>query len=159
MMRIFPGNPTVEPGVDNSAYFSLTDAQGRFSFAARKGNLSLMVSTDAGYALTHFNAFQGNNNILQHHPWAKLEGTVVKGGKPVPNSPVSGAFLVDGVLDNEIGPGCHFTDKTDKDGHFLFPKTFVGPLIISGDSSFAKTSTVYTYPGESSNATIEIGAP
>ncbi len=128
------------PDGQSKVWFRRTDGEGRFSFPAQTGEkFSLLVSTDAGYAI-HRRAKERDVPIsLRLTPWATLEGSVTGGAGSAANRVSITARTRD--YDDDAEPYLYLQDlhaKPDEQGRFRFERIPAGRYSVRRTSGQAK---------------------
>lgn len=120
--------------LENPAIVTQTDAEGRFSFPAQSEDWFLVAVHDDGYREMTAATLTANSNVALE-PWARVEGTLKVGGKPVANE-----FVVINYVNREAYSGFDpdlsridywYEVATDANGHFQMDK------LPRGDASIA----------------------
>ena len=104
-----------------------TDDSGRFEFRLREERFGLVIMHPTGYAIFQPVPHSKHRSITLD-PWARLEGTVQVGGKPVPDTTVS-IDRSEGCLGQEIEASylsVSETAQTDAKGGFVFGRVLSG---------------------------------
>ncbi len=103
----------------------VTDENGKFSFAPKPGPGELIVACSSGFGRLSL-ASPGGTNVIIIQPWAKVQGRLVRGRKPVANEHVDIAF------DSQWQPGRpHLSFPgaiTDDEGRFTIEHVPAGAL-------------------------------
>jgi hypothetical protein len=114
-----------------STLIAKTTAQGRFSFPPETDPFLLVVANDTGYAQVTQKEIAGSGRI-QLQPWARIEGKLLRDGKPVTGyrirlSPVR--------VGNSSAPHffAQYHSTTNEKGEFIFERVAPGPVSLSPD--------------------------
>jgi RNA polymerase sigma factor (sigma-70 family) len=109
-----------------------TGADGRFSFPVAPENRAVIVMNEKGYGqITVADLVKKHELTLQ--PWARVEGTLREGSKPLADEWI---YLSRTHLGSQIERATFRTQheirvKTDAAGHYLFPRVVPGDAWIS----------------------------
>ena len=98
----------------------ITDEQGGFSLPAQFERYAVVAIHDDGYAETDLD-FNHQPGEMTLRAWARVEGRLVRAGRPVPAVWISfePLRLRSGSLPHIQD---HFSTQTDRDGRFVFPR-------------------------------------
>jgi protocatechuate 3,4-dioxygenase beta subunit len=116
----------VGPHSVDDLLFVKTAADGSFTIPPQIGQYAVAVLHERGWALTTSEALS-RDAVVKASPWARVEGSLVIGGKPAVNQGVS----VDDYPYRERVPGASEIDfsvygDTDEKGNFVFPRVLPG---------------------------------
>jgi len=145
---------------------SLTDAEGRFSFAPQIDAYSVIVVDDAGFAQVRAEDLARDPQV-RLQAWARIEGELKIGSKPGANESVRlwPAHIPYGHHPRPSPPlNIYFNTTTDAEGKFLFARV---PLIAvevyhepkvrdsrTGPTPMAQTTKLLLQPGETRLLTL-----
>ena len=120
--------------VYNPAIITQTDAEGRFSFPAQSEDWFLVAMHDDGYREMTAQTLNANSSVVLQ-PWARVEGSLKVGGKPVANE-----FVVINYVNREAYSGFDldlsridywYEVATDENGFFRMDKLPPGDATIA----------------------------
>ncbi|MEN0111947.1 MAG: carboxypeptidase-like regulatory domain-containing protein, partial [Planctomycetota bacterium] len=121
----------------------VTDDEGRYAFPAMPEAVSLVVATDEGYAETSV-GFDEQPEALRLRPWARIEGRLVRDGRPVVGQPVGATPLPD--VSEPIGLRHGVSGKTGDDGRFTLERVRPGFTQISAGISWLSDTPLRSGP-------------
>lgn len=149
------------PDGQGSVSFATTDAQGRFSFDKPAGKAALFASTPEGYAIARPDD-RKSEVVLRLTEWARLEGVVTTGGRPVG----AGTVVRLGTRDNSddgFGPRLHFSPATtDENGRFIFPRVVAGEhrvVRVGPQGSTGRGVAAHVPAGETAQVQVPVVGP
>jgi len=132
----------------------VSDKQGRFTFSPTDEDYRLGVVADIGYGDSERENLERTGRIVVRR-WGKIEGRVVRGGKPLPDLPVT-------VVNSFPRMGRAFLDMyahtvSDADGRFTLSRIKPGDLEVIGVglNGAANRAKVNVMPGET--ARVQLG--
>ena len=99
-----------------------TDADGHFELPPQTGNFNLAAASPAGFALVSKADFT-NRLTLTLQPWGRVEGTLLRNGRPLPDRELY-FFLGDGAEQRNVW--MRTPVAVDAAGHFIFPNVPAG---------------------------------
>ena len=119
--------PIIEDGAvltNSTCQRTTTDTEGRFNLAPQSGVFALMVVHESGMSYVSQEKFKSSKTI-QLEPWARVEGTLLIGGKPAAGEKVC---LDRANIHDRNAPKFHLSYRTttDKDGNFAFDNVVLG---------------------------------
>jgi hypothetical protein len=108
-----------------------TDADGRFSFTPEGASYLFVVLHDTGYAQATKEEVTATGEI-RIRPWGRIEGKLVKGGKPVGSYQVR---MYPISVSSSDGPNLfsQYYTATDENGAFVFDRVSPGPVSLAPD--------------------------
>src|SRR4051812_3353695 len=115
---------TVCEGLQGRTRKSITDKAGRFSFRRRNNDHSIVLFDESGFAQMRVDEFVKTHEIFLR-PWARVEGKLIVGGKPLANESVRlwPAYLPYEDHPRELPPLSLFLNTRSKaDGTFVFER-------------------------------------
>jgi uncharacterized GH25 family protein len=140
------GQPSVKNGrLLPSGFYEVlkVKADGQLPIEQQDGEFMLIVVHDQGYAQTTSRELMAHPEI-KLEAWARVEGVIRQGGKPVPHLNI----FVNENRSYDLKTICNFDDssETDAEGKFLFSKLRPGKWFITGDNG--RFGTVDLAPGQ-----------
>jgi RNA polymerase sigma factor (sigma-70 family) len=132
-----------------------TGADGRFSFPLAPENRAVIVMHEKGYGqITVAELVKRHELTLQ--PWARVEGTLREGSKPLADEWI---YLSRTHLGSQIERATFRTQheirtKTDADGHYVFPRVVPGDAWISFRNYWNQTRYFDLQSGQTNIADI-----
>ena len=125
-------------GQFTSNYHVKTTADGLFEIVPQIERYAVVVVAPEGYAEVFFDASQKPGEI-RINPWARVSGTLVQSGKPMPNCQV----LIDPIRyvgGDEPRINARFQGVTGDDGSFAFDRVPPGRCRVRGFLHFSRQS-------------------
>src|SRR5260221_880397 len=135
-----------------------TGADGRFSFPLAPENRAVIVIHEKGYGqITVAELVKRHELTLQ--PWARVEGTLREGSKPLAGQSIHLSRAIFGsTIEREAFRTHHDTKTTtDANGHYVFPRVAPGDAWISWRTYWTQTRYFDLQPGQTLIA--DIGGP
>jgi RNA polymerase sigma factor (sigma-70 family) len=132
-----------------------TGADGRFSFPLAPENRAVIVLHEKGYGqITVTELVKKHELTLQ--PWARVEGTLREGSKPLAGESIHLSRAIFGSqIERDTFRTLHDTKTTtDADGHYVFPRVAPGDAWISWRTYWTQTRYFDIQPGQSVIADI-----
>jgi peroxiredoxin len=132
-----------------------TGADGRFSFPSDPDNRALIAVHEKGYGqITVDELLQRDELTLQ--PWARVEGTLREGSKPLAGQNIHLSRAIFGSkIERDTFRTHHDTKtRTDANGHYVFPRVAPGDAWISWRTYWTQTRYFDIQPGQSLIADI-----
>src|SRR5262245_39127670 len=132
-----------------------TGADGRFSFPLAPENRAVIAVHEKGYGqITVAELVKRNELTLQ--PWARVEGTLREGSKPLGGESIHLSRAIFGSkIERDTFRAHHDTKTTtDADGHYVFPRVAPGDAWISWRTYWTQTRYFDIQPGQSLVADI-----
>ncbi len=112
---------------------TLTDATGRFAFPNPGEMFTIVVQTDAGFAMADFPVNQLDAGTHRLQPWASVRGRFRDGGQPVKGATFFMQLLRPYTLDKPRIDTNRYQINTDASGRFEFPRVPPVPVSICVD--------------------------
>ena len=120
-------------------YFE-TEADGHFELPPQAVAYTLVAASPAGFALVSQAGFT-NNLTLTLQPWGRVEGTLLRNGRPLPGRELY--FLIgDGSEQRNLG--MKTPAQVDAAGKFVFPNVPAGTVRIELKQPMTENSWSYT---------------
>jgi peroxiredoxin len=132
-----------------------TGADGRFSFPLGPKNRAVIVVHEKGYGQITVSEL-AKRHELTLQPWARVEGTLREGSKPLAGESI---YLSRTHYGSQIERETFRTQhdaktKTDAAGHYVFPRVAPGDVWISWRTYWVQTRYCDVQPGQSLIADI-----
>ena len=120
---------------------SVTDAEGRYKFKPQDEPTGLVVLHDAGFARVTPEQLQDSPDVMIA-PWARVEGIVRVGTKPVPDQPIR--LTVETIRTSTTQDAFYeYTSRTDAQGRFVVERVLPGLAYAATNSRFGTTEGRY----------------
>ena len=116
-----------------------TDADGHFELPPQAGSFNLVAASPAGFALVAQADFT-NSLTLTLQPWGRVEGTLLRNGRPLPGRELY-FFIGDGSEQRNIW--MKTPALVDAAGKFIFPNVPAGTVRIELKQPLAENSWSY----------------
>lgn len=114
-----------------STLIAKTTAQGRFSFPPETDPFLLVVANDTGYAQVTQKEIAGSGRI-QLQPWARIEGKLLRDGKPVTGYRIRLSPVRVGNS-SALHFFARYHSTTNEKGEFIFERVAPGPVSLAPD--------------------------
>src|ERR1051326_3188367 len=132
-----------------------TGADGRFSFPLAPENRAVIVIHEKGYGQITVGEL-AKRHELTLQPWARVEGTLREGSKPLAGESIHLSRAIFGSQIEQDTFRTHHDTKTttDADGHYVFPRVAPGDAWISWRTYWTQTRYFDLQPGQTLIADI-----
>jgi len=112
-------------------YVVVTDTDGRFSFPPVANPGVIAVLHEQGYAQVTTEQLRASAQV-RLQPWSRVEGRLVRDGKPVRDYQVRLSPI---RLENRDSPrlSARYYGQTDEEGRFVFDRVVPGPVFLAAD--------------------------
>jgi thiol-disulfide isomerase/thioredoxin/protocatechuate 3,4-dioxygenase beta subunit len=117
-----------------------TDADGHFELPPQAGEFNLVAASPAGFALVAQADFT-NSLTLTLQPWGRVEGALLRNGRPLPDRELY-FFIGDGSEQRNVW--MKTPAPVDAAGKFVFPNVPAGTIRIELKQPMAEHSWSYT---------------
>ena len=133
-----------------------TGADGRFSFPLAPENRAVIVVHEKGYGQITVAELEKKQELTLQ-PWARVEGTLREGSKPLAGQSIHLSRAIFGSQIERDTFRTHHDTKTttDADGHYVFPRVAPGDAWISWRTYWTQTRYVDLRSGQTN--IVDIG--
>jgi peroxiredoxin len=132
-----------------------TGADGRFSFPLAPENRAVIVVHEKGYGQITVAELEKKQELTLQ-PWARVEGTLREGSRPLAGESIHLSRAIFGSQIERDTFRTHHDTKTttDADGHYVFPRVAPGDAWISWRTYWTQTRYFDLQPGQTLIADI-----
>lgn len=128
-----------------------TDAEGRFKLPAQAETLSLAAASPAGFALVSQKEFSKTSTLILQ-PWGRIEGTVLRNGRPLADREL---YFAVGDRSERWNLAMQTPAKVDEAGRFVFSHVPPGTIRIQLKQPMGEHSWTYA---ELESLEVKLGA-